>query len=436
MVELPSGTKFSRANPGLSRASLGNWPGVPVPGSLLPPFEAPPYLTSWPIYAYGASYSTLDQAFHTAGAQWMQLLAGEAGGGAVTSYGVNGRRALDVAAALMNTTGGLVGITGPAGTAALVSGSTWPGTSNRSGLVVFDQLGNDAMNQAAHNTGSITVQAITGGLSGTYMSYLKQTWRAAFAFASSETRIENASHSATSGVWTHDAVGSWASGGFTCFTTANGAWAEYSVTPPQQGPLAGKVWVIIAGDIASPNNWATLNWQVDGGATTSVTTNRVTYVGFNGSTVRAAINAIPITLPVDGNAHTIRLTHTGIAGEFMIIDCVLVGSETPNPFLAMGCEHPLTTNAAAFDATDLTLFKQNMQLITPGYQSVVAEFANGIYVPSTITSNGVYSGDGLHPNDRGMQERKNDAMVALRTVLPRLRNRYLQQQADSGFAVI
>lgn len=390
--------------------------------------QTTPLAASWPIYNYGASYSTLNQAYFAAGEHWSELLAAEVGAGAVTSYGVNGRRALDVALTLLAGGTGMAGITG------VIAAGAWPGTAARSGLIVFDGPGNDIMNQAAMNGASITVQAISGT---TYLNYLKQTYRAILALMSTATRIENQSHTATSGTWTHDSAAGWPSGGTTCFTTAVGAYAEYSVTPPQRGPLAGKVFVIVDGDIPTGSTYADCTTSVDGGApSAAVTTHRVTYTGHNGTQVKGVINAIPVTVPVDGAAHTVRITHAGTAGHFLIVDAVLVPSEDPNPILCMGLEHQLGLHANGFDATDLALYIANELKVRVVYKEVVAEFGNAIYVPSTVTSNGLWSGDQIHLNSRGNLQRKNDAVAAVRTIKARLDSRVLAQQPDGDFAVI
>lgn len=387
-----------------------------------------PNASSWPIYSYGASYSTLGQSFFTAGNHWTQILAGKVGAGAVTSYGVNGRRCLDITNHLLQGVG-MSGISG------IVAGSKWPGTSSRSGLIVHDALGNDIINQAAMNGGSITAVAISGT---DYLNYLKQHYRAALALMSSSgTRVENHSHTATNGTWTHSSAGTWASGGDTCFTTANGAYAEYSVTPPQRGPLAGKVYVIVAGDIPTNLFYADLTTSVDGGsASAAQVTYRHTYTGTNGTQVKGVVNAIPVTVPVDGAAHTIRVTHAGTGGHYAIVDCILVPSEDPNPILCMGVEHAVVANAAALDATDVAIYKANEIKVRAAYKEVVAEFPNAIYVPSTVTTNGLWSSDGLHLNDRGNLQRANDAEAAVRAIKPRLDNRAASLAADADFGIV
>lgn len=376
------------------------------------------------IYSYGASYSTLNQSYHTAGKHWTQLLASGYNGGTVTAYGTNGRRALHVANTLLNSSGGMSGVTG------MVAGGTWPGVSARPGLLIHDALGNDIMNQAALNVSSVTVVAITGT---TYINYLKQLYRSALALMSTETRIENHTHTAAVGTWTHSSSGTW---GQTCFTSTAADYAEYSITPPQTGPLAGKVFVVLDGDIPTGNTYADVSITVDGTGAVVTPTYRSTYVGNNGTTVKGVINAVPVTIPVDGNAHTVRITHAGTTGQFMIIDTILVPSVSPNVIACVGVEHDLLVHASGLDATDVAIYKGNSLQVHAAYKSVVAEFPNAVYVPSTMTANGIWSGDGVHPNDRGMQQRCNDVAHALRTTIPRNKNAILAASADSNFPVV
>lgn len=386
-----------------------------------------PRASAWPLWLYGASYSTLLQVFFTAGRHWSQILAALAGAGTITSYGVNGRRALDVVLALLQGQP-MSGITG------IVAGAKWPGTSARSGVVVHDALGNDGMAQAAMNAGTITVVAITGT---NYINYLKQHWRAALALMSSEARVENHSHTATSGTWTHSSAAAWPSGGDSCFTTEVGASADYPITPPQRGPLAGKVWVFLAGDLAAAAVLPNVTIAIDGGtASAPIPSYKHTYTGSNGTQVKGFVNAIPVTLPVDGAAHTIRVAQAGSAGQFMVVDVVAAASEDPNPILCMGIEHQLAVHASGLDAADLLAYNANMALVTAAYKEVVAEFPNAIYVPSTVTLNGLWSGDGLHLNDRGNEQRAADAWAAISRIKARLDSRALAQLPDADFGVV
>lgn len=376
------------------------------------------------IYSYGASYSTLNQTYHTAGKHWSQLLATNYNGGTVTSYGTNGRRALHMANTLLNSSGGMSGVTG------MVAGGTWPGVSARPGLVIHDALGNDIMNQSAMNAASVTVVAITGT---NYINYLKQHYRSALALMSSESRIENHTHTAAVGTWTHSSVGTW---GQTCFTSTAADYLEYSVTPPQTGPLAGKVFVVLDGDIPTGSAFADVSITVDGTGAVVTPTYRHNYTAANGVVAKGSINAVPVTIPVDGNAHTIRITHAGTTGQFMIIDTILVPSVAPNVIACVGVEHDLLVHASGLDATDVALYKGNSLQVHTAYKAVVAEFPHAVYVPSTMTANGIWSGDGVHPNDRGMQQRCNDVAHALRTTIPRNKNRILSASADSNFPVV
>jgi cation diffusion facilitator CzcD-associated flavoprotein CzcO len=183
-------------------------------------------------------------------------------------------------------------------------------------------------------------------------------------------------------------------------------------------------------------NYADVSITVDGTGAVTTPTYRHSYTGNNGTVVKGVINAVPVTVPVDGNAHTIRITHAGAAGQFFIVDCILVPSTAPNTIACVGVEHDLIVHASGLDATDVALYKGNSLQVHAAYKSVVAEFPHAVYVPSTMTSNGLWSGDGVHPNDRGMQQRCNDVSEALKSTIARNKNRILSAAANSNFAVV
>lgn len=87
----------------------------------------------------------------------------------------------------------------------------------------------------------------------------------------------------------------------------------------------------------------------------------------------------------------------------------------------------------AFTQANVNAHRSNVKRVTDVVKGVVAEFANAVYVPSTMTSNGLYSGDGLHPNDRGMEQRANDLYEAFKPITPLLKNRALSAKANSAF---
>lgn len=54
-----------------------------------------------------------------------------------------------------------------------------------------------------------------------------------------------------------------------------------------------------------------------------------------------------------------------------------------------------------------------------------------------MTTNGLYSGDGLHPNDRAQEQIANDLQTALTSAIrARLESRRLSNLADGNFAIV
>jgi hypothetical protein len=114
---------------------------------------------------------------------------------------------------------------------------------------------------------------------------------------------------------------------------------------------------------------------------------------------------------------------------------LLIPSVDPSPVLVLAPPFPVA-NGGGWNATQVGYWLANQQLLEPEIRAAVAAFPNALWVPSTITSGGLWSTDGIHLNDRGNPQRAGDASVALRTILPRLRSRALQQESDASFGII
>lgn len=380
-----------------------------------------PNMGSWPIYAYGNSYAALTGSHYTAGRHYLQLAAARLGAGTVTSYGTGGSRAIDTWAHA-----GSAG-TWPGSGKGPATNAQWPGTSSRSGLVVLDL----AVNDIGHYASGTTPAAITTA-NTQYLDSMKATRRAILALLASESRVEATAYSATSGTWS-TLAGAPYSGDSVEYTTAAGAYREYSITPAQTGPLAGKVWLAALTQATASGVLAPITVAVDGVSQGTTTLSPwETYT--DSSAVNTGVGCIAITIPVDNAAHTVRITHAGSAGQPMYPDAFLIPSTDPNPVMVMGAEQ--TPVAGLWNASQIGIYNANAALMKPVIQAVVSEFANATYVPSTMTSSGLYSGDGIHPNDRGMTQRANDLVYAAQALRPRLENRALAALGDSNFTVV
>jgi hypothetical protein len=381
-----------------------------------------------PIWVYGNSYAAFPSGWHTAGKHYTQKLATLLKAGTVTSYGVGGKRIIDVLSTLINGAG-FQGCTG------VIAAGKWTSTTARSGLLVLESLGND-IGHYPSMAAAVAQPAVISSANNQYLDGLKGAYRAALALMSSESRIEGNGHSATSGVWTDTPNGSSSNGAIT-FTTAAGAYREYSVTPPQSGPLAGKVFLLTYKTDTGTGVMAQISYSVDGGAATNHTpTAWEKYIGHNTADVVLQGECIAISVPVDGAAHTIRFTHAGSAGQLFYLDALLIPSVDPNPIAVMEHSRYPVVNAGLWTQAQCNIFAGNGARVHAALKPVVAEFPNAIWVPSTMTANGLYSGDGLHPNDRGMDQRANDAARALSVLWPRYANRILAALPDNNFAKV
>jgi hypothetical protein len=383
----------------------------------------------WPTYVYGNSYAILSGAgYFTPGNHYTQQAATALEGGTVTSYAVAAKRILDVISALRNQSAF------PGLATAPVAGSLWPGTTTRNGLVVLDSIIND-IGHYPTMVGTATPAALSS-VNTRYLDSMKLAYRDALAIMSSESRVEQSASTATSGTWTNNVSTGYASGGSLSFTTAAGAYKEYSVTPPQSGPLRGVVFVHGFTTDAGILVMAQQTISVDGVVQTTRTPSAwETYTGPGGSSVNIGADCFAVTLPVDGSAHTIRVAHSGSAGQVMYLDCISVPSITPDPIAVMGGEHQVSFTG--WSAAQRSTFHANAKALIPVVQSLVAEFPHAFYVPSTITPTGLWSADGLHPNDRGMAQRANDLKTAITTqIRARLESRRLANLPNSEFGIV
>lgn len=389
-----------------------------------------PDLDSWPVYLYGNSYAVLNAAFFTPGNHYSEQVADALDGGAATSYAVGATRSVHAVYSLLSGTA-------PANVSAAVAGAMWPGTSTRNGLVIFDTLGNDVGHYPSMNVSPVVPAVITSA-NTRYLDSMEAQYKTMLAFASMETKHEQTTGT-FGGVWGSQALaGAQYSGGSIAFTTTVGTYWEKSVTPAQSGPLAGKVYLVVAALDASVGTMAQITTTVDGGSSTNFTPSAwEQYTGVGGSQVNVGWGVVTVTVPTDGAAHTVRMTHAGSAGHFMYLDCLLIPSTDPNPIPFMGVETPPVVHAGVFNQAGIDAWRYNLPLVKARTQAAVAAFPNAFYVPSTMTTNGLYSGDGLHPNDRGMTQRANDLQTAITTAIrARLESRRLSNLPDGDFPVI
>lgn len=394
----------------------------------LAPYQKKPDLASWPTYIYGNSYGLLSAAYFTSGNHYTQQVAASLGGGLVTSYAIGGKRILDVISALQNQAvfPGLV--TAP------VAGSLWPGVSSRNGLIVLESIVNDI----GHYPTMVGVAVPAAFPSGNtrYLDSMTLFYRTALALMSSESRVEQSARSASSGTWTHDSPTAYASGSSVSFTTQAGAYIEYSITPPQFGPMRGIVFIHGYTLEAGAGTMAQQTISVDGTVQlTRTPTAWEQYTGPGGGNVNVGPDCVAVTVPVDNAAHTIRIAHSGAGGQWLYSDCVTIPSTNPNPIAVMGGEHQL--GYTGWTTTQRAIFHQNAKTMIPYIKNVVAEFPHAFYVPSTMTINGLWSADVIHPNDRGMTQRANDLQNAITTAIrARLESRRLSNLADSNFPIV
>lgn len=385
-------------------------------------------LAGWPTFLYGNSYSILAASYFTAGRHYSQLLAESLGGGAVTSYGIGNKRILDVLSSLINEAP-LTGLVTPP-----VAGSKWPGTTARNGLVLLESLVNDFGHYPAMNVTPAVPAALPSG-NTLYKDSLAVQYRAALAIMSSESRVENTAFTAESGTWTNTGS-SYASGGNISYTSTNGAYKEYSLTPPQSGPFAGKVFLHGYALDPAAGAMSQVTISVDGTVqTTRTPVGWEQYVGPGGANVNTACDVVAVTLPIDGAAHTVRVAQSGTG--FAYVDFWSIPSANPNLIVIPGAEHALAFTG--WTAAQKGAYHANEKALTPAIKAVAAEFPNVVWATSNLTPAGLWSGDLIHPNDLGMSQRAaaiEDALQTNQYALSRLRARSLALEPAGTYPIL
>lgn len=379
-----------------------------------------------PVYVWGESYGLVSaQAWFTSGKHYLNKVADALRAPSLTSYAVGSRRIIDVCATAINA-GQYSGTTG------LIAAGKHTSVSARPGLYVIESMFNDVGHYPAMNVNPVVPAAITSA-DTKYLDGIKSMYRTALAVLSSESRVEQTA-AVLAGAWTAASAQVYASGGTVGFTSAIGASDTYTVKPPQTGPMAGKVHFLRYKIDTAAGTLAPVDISIDGGAATRYTpTPWEQYTGQNAALVNVIPDCITVTLPIDNANHTVKFTHAGAAGNLMYSDCAFIPSVAPNPIIVMGNNVSPNVVAGTFDATGVANWVANMSKVEGAIRSVCAEFPHVIYVPSSMSQNGLSSGDGVHPNDRGMQQRANDFLAWLRT--SNLSNQ-LRDKANSNFGKV
>lgn len=356
---------------------------------------------------YGASQSVDPGLQCTPGLEWFKQVADELGT-TIASLAYSGRRTIDMAGYALS---GTTPVTGqgahPSGAAA-----TWAGMDTVGKIPIIDASMNDIGHYPSMAVTPAVPARITGAAGTRYLAGIAGSLRTLLATLIAQSRVENTA-AASTGTWSTVPVGS---AGTTAYSTAVGATRTYTVTPPQGGEFAGEVYhvgVTLSAEQAAVS--APFTYSVDGGAESAVQTppGWQRYVGWGGANIDSTPFVTKIAVPVDGNSHTVRITHAGAAGNVLYSDCLLVPSAAPKPVLVLGAPRQVKVAAGVFDAAGVAAYAANWRLIEDQQKAICAEFPNAIYVPCNVSLNGLSNADGLHFNDRGMEQRKNDVLSAI-----------------------
>lgn len=401
--------------------------------SLQSSLNSPMRASAAPIRFYGDSYAVTPAQI--AGVIDYPTRIGTLLGATIDNYSLGGRRIIEISQWLIN------GLRAPIGSTTNPRGSsaTWPGVSAASCWTVLDSIGNDIGHYPSMVAAGGAVPAYISGAAGDrYLSGIRSALGAALALFATESRVEFEDGILT-GTFGFSGPGPY-SGDSTRYTTVIGNTAQVTVTPPQTGPYAGEVFILSATVDSAFNGTVPANWtySIDGGAESAliIPPSWEMFTGHGGTAAWLANYVQKITLPIDNASHTIRMTHAGGSGgtNTMYPDAVLVPSEDPWPTFVMGNPRRLKVGTT-WDATQMATYHGNTRKITDVYKNVIAQFPHSIWVPSSVSPNGI-SVDGLHPNDRGMEQRANDLLHAFRmnrAVVAGIESRFAP---DSNYGVV
>lgn len=363
--------------------------------------------TSRPLVIYGNSMTVEPGLRCTEGLEYQRQVTDTGIATHTTSFGVGGRRTNDIAAYMINGAWSYAS----QGAHPFGSGATWPGHDALQAFGVIDTNVNDIGHYPDMTVAA--VPTLISGAGGTrYLEGMAAAMETVLAVELSTSRVEDTSGSAVkTGTWATVATGS---GGTTSFTTTPGDDIVYTVTPPQAGPYAGDVFLLSYALSPEAGTSAAFMIAVDGGAAGSPVTppGWEQYKGFGGAQVNSVPFVTKVSLPVDGAPHTIKRTHAGSAGHFMHADAVLIPSANPLPCFVMGAPRAVKAGTV-FNAAGAATWGRNWRLIDEITRDVVDEFPHSVYVPSSVTPNGLSYVDGIHPNDRGFWQRAHDLLAAM-----------------------
>lgn len=376
-----------------------------------------------PLYVYGHSFTTDPGAKNTAGTEWFKHVKNRLNATSVTTYGISGTwlrhfLAYGYGAGPWVSTGTGFPINPPAN-------YKWPADGSRKGVVLLDFFLNDAQN--IKDRSGVLGTAYGTAFSARDLKTHEGMLRAALAIFESNARVEDLAATKV-GTWTATATataggssvaaGS-ASDGRWGFTTTPGDTVSFPVTVPA---YADHVWVFALGwDPVSTFVASPIRIDVDGVQTVTLTAADMEVTGYDETGAIPRMDHVPIMVrvPVTPGARTIKLTHTGAAGQYLWVDSVLIPAQAPPPVIVIedpkGFVHPAGYSTAPM----LAALHANMDALAAAWKGVVSEFPNAFWCSPTTPTAGLSSEDGIHPNDRGMKHIADDVERAVLNAVAR-----------------
>lgn len=282
-----------------------------------------------------------------------------------------------------------------------VAGAKWDGT--RRGLVCMSTGIPDSLGDGDRRNNNFTPT------DEIHQAGVESSARAVFAVLSSGTRSEYTTGATETGTWLTATDASY-SGGTVRYSDTAGSTIQKTITFPASGEIH---WLTFS----NASNPAPVEILVDGAVVKTLDATDLSMRGIiqlDGSATNTQYAAFRVE--ATPGSHTVRIRHNGTNGQRVFAGTLITARPDPCVILC-GQEGPVAPNVGGFTLPQVEGLTENRAIIELIIFVVASEFPNVIWVPNKLTAQGLYVGDGIHPNDVGNLERGNSYAIALRTWL-------------------
>lgn len=265
---------------------------------------------------------------------------------------------------------------------------TWMALSDKTGLVIVDLLGNDAIHDQDASPSTPT-KSRAGATN--FLDALVRLLRASSMVGPTDASI------AYTGSWSSASVALAGNGAYK-YTTTPGDKVTITVTQDSIDAV-----LLAVDDALASFPGASFSVKVDGSAfTTGTTSNQLAYKSSSYANTTAAQQCIPVH-GMGAGSHTIEITHTGTSGQVLCFNAYLIPSATPPLIQLNKLEHFDATALAAANTSNAIMDVYSgivatvASRFTDGLVKVYDPLASGLWDYPTM----VNTQDNVHPLNKG-----------------------------------